>query len=251
MRISYENKIDTLVASTFTVLSEDTGYPGTNLQEQRLSQVWRSTTASAQTITINLGSALSINTAALISHNLTSSATVTISANTSNSWGSPATTKTIVYNTNIMLNFFNSISYQYWQFSIIDTTNTSGYIQLGRLWLGSYITIDPSSLLDFTVTKKRSDNVYHNLHRQKFVYKGVGWRSFELNYPSTSEATINLINDMYDFSGNHSSIIFCNFDSIRTYELVEPCYCSINGNIKFSHKESMKWEYSLSLEEEL
>lgn len=250
MRISYNNYIDTIPASSITALTEGIGFVISNVQDQRLSTVWRSTTPTAQTVIINLGSAIDINTAAILAHNISSSATITIDANTTNSWGSPATTKTIIYNAGIMLNFFTSVSYQWWRFSIDDPTNSDGYIQVGRLWLGNYIDIDPSSLLDFVVRKNRNDKVKHGEGGQKFASIGIGWKEFELKFPYSSYTMIEKIETMYDTVGNHSSFIFCNFDTLRGYSLVEPTYCSITNNINFRHLERMKFDYSLNLREE-
>lgn len=248
MRIAYENYIDT--ASTLTALSADVGYPIENVQEQRLSMEYRTTDASAQTITIDLGAAMTISVAAILSHNFTSSATIVVAANDSDSWGSPATSQTIVFNAGIALKFFVSTSYRYWQFQITDPTNPDGYLSMGRLWLGSYITIDPSSLLNFSVIKTRSDNVIHGRNRQKYASIGAVWRAFNLSFPPSDTTMVNKLLTWFDFSGNHSSFIFCNFDDIRDCTIVEPCYCSLNGDLSFDHEKLMKFSYKLDMEEE-
>jgi len=247
MRIAYDNYIDT--ASALTALTETAGYAVTNVQEQRLSQIYKSTSASAQTITIDLGSAKSINTIALMNHNFTTSASVIMSMNSSDSWPG-ATSQTITYNSGMMLKFFTAETYQFLQFQIDDPTNTDGFISIGRLWAGEYISIDPSSLIDFTVSKRRSDNVAHGRYRQKFASEGIGWREFKLDFPPSNETMVEKINTLYDTVGNHSSFIFCNFDTIRDYVLVEPCYVSIDNELEFNHKENMKFVYTLMLSEE-
>jgi hypothetical protein len=252
MRVAYDNFIDDLTATSLTCLSENVNYPLVNVQDQRLSMEWHSLTPTAQTITIDLGSAMSISTAALLSHNFTSSVSVTIEGNTTNSWPG-ATSKTIIYNAGIMLNFFTPVSYQYWQFTISDPTNTLGYVSLGRLWLGDYITIDPSSEVDFTVTKKRSDRVIHGRGQQKFASIGTDWREFKLSFPNSNYTMVDQIGTMYDVVGNHSSVIFCNFDLLRgTSNLIEPCYCTLMGNnIQFKHSDGRKFNYDINLQEEL
>jgi hypothetical protein len=250
MRIAYDNYIDDVTSATsLTALTENTYYPITNVQNQRLTKVYKSTACTAQTVTINLGSAHAITTAAILGHNISSAATVTISANSSDSWPG-ATSQTITYNVGMMLAYFTSVSYQYWQFSIDDGTNTDGHIEIGRLWLGDYITVDPSSLLSFKVTKHRSDNVFHGRGRQKFASIGTGWREFAFDFPLSDETMLDKIGAMYDAVGNHSSFIFCNFDSNRNYTLVEPCYVSLKGPITFNHQHNMKYTYSLTMEEE-
>ena len=246
MRIAYNNLFDD---GTLTASSEATGYAVENTQNQRLAKVWRSTDASTQTVVVNLATAQTITVVAVMGHNLTSAANITLEGNTSDSWPG-ATSQTVTYNAGVILKFFTGSSYQYWRFTIEDTTNTDGYLEIGRLWIGTYMDVSPSSLLDFTVTKKRSDMVVYGKNRQKFSTPGIGWREFRLSFPVTANAMIEQIEDMYDDIGNHGNLIFCNFDTERSYSLVDPCYCSINGDMSFRHQRNMRFTYDLSLEED-
>ena len=251
MRISYNNYIDSRPASSLTALTEAVGFPIINTQDQRLSTCYRSTAVTSQTVIIDLGSAINISTAAIISHNFTSNVSITIEGNTTNSWPG-ATSKTIIYNAGMLLNFFTPVSYEWWRFTISDPTNTLGYLSLGRLWLGDYITIDPSSLIDFSVIKKRSDRVIHGRGQQKFANKGSTWKEFNLSFPPTEYAMIDSICTMYDTIGNHTSCIFCNFDTLRgSLNLIEPTYVSIKDELQFTNDEGRIMTYNLNLQEEL
>lgn len=250
MRILYKNRIDGISASSFTALSESASYPITNVQDERLSTIYKSMAVTAQSIIINLEAAYSINTIAIISHNFTSSATITISANSSDSWPG-ATTETITYNANMILKFITDQTYQYWKLSIDDPTNSQGYLSIGRIWLGSYLTVSPSSLIDFSIEKINSDIVDHSINRQKFSTPGYTWRKFNLVFPNTNYTMVSSIETMFDEVGNHSSIIFCNFDTDRNYPIIDPCYCSINNKLEFVHSNRMYFSYKLELEEEL
>ena len=274
MRIAYSN-----MADLYTVLTSSpaiTGYPVSNVQDMRISQTYRTSELSTATIVMNLGTRTdsSSMTVAIVGHNFTSSVSIIAG------FGPDSTTQTIAYNSNMILKFFDTVvpitysqkllaengdflttedgkyltteyDYTTFQLTISDPTNTNGYLEIGRVWVGKYITIDPSSLLDFKVIKKRSDYVQYGRNRQKWANGGVGWRRFELNFPPSEEVMIEQINTMYDEIGNYKSLIFCNFDIIRNYVLVEPCYCSIDGSITFNHTERMKMSYSLNLEEDL
>jgi hypothetical protein len=50
MRIIYDNKIDDLTATYLTALTEATGYPVTNVQDQRLGKIWKTDATSTQTV---------------------------------------------------------------------------------------------------------------------------------------------------------------------------------------------------------
>ena len=249
MRIAYDNFIDDLEATAITTTTENTNYPRTNIQDQRIAIDYRSTALSSQTIRFDLGSAHSCSIVAIAGHNFTSGVTATLYANSTDTW--PGTTiGSVAYNSDIMLLFFSPSSYRYWRLVISDAANPDGYLSIGRIWIGDYISINPSALLDFVVIKKSSDLVNYGRGRQKYSSPGTTWRRFELSFPTTGYTMIDQISDMFDVVGKHSSLIFCNFDSIRTYPLVDPCYCSIQNDIDFKHKKSMKFSYSLVLEED-
>jgi len=250
VRISYTNLID--AGSAPTCLTTDLLYPAANIQNGRLSKRWRSTSPTAQTIVFNLGSAMTVDTVAVLGHNLESSAAITIEAHTSDSWATPALSAiSLTYNADTILQYWGSAAvFQYWRFTLDDATNSDGYVEAGRLWLGEYLDIDPSSTLAFTVTKQRSDTVAYGRDRQKYSTEGVGWREFNMSFPRTAGTALTSIQTMYDAVGNHGSLIFSNFDSLRTYPLVEPCYVSIVGEISFRHTRYMKFEYGLTLTED-
>jgi hypothetical protein len=258
MRIAYTNLLDT--ASAITATTTELGYPIVNMQDQRLTTTFRTTAATTtQSIIIDLGSAQVINTFAILGHNMMADSTMQVYGNstisgtaTSMIWNATgqSSVETLVYNDDVILKFVQPRKYRYWKFSLKSPTSTAGYIEIGRLWLGTYLTINPSSLLDFSVTLKRSDNVVYGRHRQKYASPGVQWRQFNFSFPETEHTLVASLETMFKAVGNHSSFIFCNFDQIRTYHIVEPCYCSIVGELQFNHVQKMRYQYSLSLEED-
>jgi len=249
MRIDYTNLIDS--ATVPTALTADLAYPIANLQNQRLAKVWRTTAVTAQTVVVDLGTATTVQTAAVMGHNLTAGAVITLEGNAADSWGSPSVSTTITTIVSGMcLNYFAGGAQRYWRFTLDNATGGTSYIEVGRLWLGDYLDIDPTSLNDFSVTKHRSDTVTHGRGRQKYSTQGVGWRSFRLSFPRTGGTMLTAIQTMYDAIGNHRSVIFSNFNVRRDYPIVEPCYVSVNGDLTFNHTRAMKFSYSLNLEEE-
>ncbi len=250
MRIAYNNLID--AGSAPTALTTDLLYPVENMQNQRLAKRWRSTTPSAQTIVVNLGSAQAVDTVAILGHNLSGSAAVTIEAHTSDSWGTPALSAiTLAYNAGAILKYLAAAqTFQYWRFILDDPTNTDGYVEVGRPWLGTFLAINPSSLDSFTVTKKRSDTVTYGRDRQKYATEGVGWREFNLSFPRTGGTSLTAILTMVDTIGLHSSFVFSNFDGRRDFPIVEPMYGSLVGGVDFRHTGYMKFLYGLQIEED-
>lgn len=241
MRIVYENLIDAATLSVSPAASSD--HPIANVQDQRLSTVWEATSTASQALSIDLGSAMSVNTYAVMGHNLTEGTSIVFTGGSTTACS--AVTSTLTWNAGMILLFAASGTYRYWKLTV---SGNDDPLSIGRVWLGTYLTIDPSSLLDFTVTKKRSDYVSHGPARQKYSTEGIGWRSFNLSFPPSEESMVATVKTMYE-SAKSSSVIFCNFDTIRDYGIVEPCYCSM-GDLKFKHTESGLYAYELTLEEE-
>jgi len=254
MRISYSNFIDPLSSTSILASSEDSSYKITNVQDQRLTTKWYSEDATTHTVVIDLGATAACSIFAIISHNLSTAGTVVVNGNDDISAGLIWTTsgqssaQTITYNTDMMLLFVTPISNRYWKFTF--SKQSQNGLQIGRLWIGSYIDISPSSLDDFTVNKKRDDIVVYGKNRQKYASIGNTWRQIELTFPRTKPSSMSSIYTFYDTVGKHSSFIFANFDTLRGYELVEPIYCSISDDMGFSHARNQFYSYSLTLEED-
>lgn len=248
MRFAYSNLVDD---ATLTASSEDLRFPVENAQDQRLAKVWRTQQATSVTCVVDLGSAQAVDTVAIVGHDLSTSATLTIEGNAADSWGAPTFSTALTALDGMILKFFASAqTFQYWRFVIDDASAANAYVSIGRLWLGEYITPDPAASASFTVTKRRNDTVTYGRGRQKFATPGVGWRRFDLSFRRTQGTALSSILTMFDTIGTHSSFIFANFDTRRDYPIVEPCYVSLQGDIDFSHTKGMKFGYSLTLEED-
>jgi hypothetical protein len=86
-------------------------------------------------IVIDLGSAQQVTAFALLDHNLTAATTtLTLQANSSDSWGSPAYVQALTVTD--PLPYYLDQTYRYWRLSIVDSAIT--YVQIGELFLGTY-----------------------------------------------------------------------------------------------------------------
>ena len=249
MRIISDNYLDSLALVPSNV---DLNYPIENVQDQRLSTKFHSTTTSVY-ITVTCPSIITEPVAVgILGHNISDGATVEFQLSETSNFASTIS-EILIWDEDIILKFidYSSTSFEYIRFYVSDLSNTDGYISIGRLWVGSYFPIIPSSLLDFKVTYNTSDTNIYGKDRQKFALQGVIWRKFQLDFPESDNGMICLLNDFIDRVGNHKSFIFCNFDELTSYVLVKPCYVSLSEEIGFSHKKRMKFSYSLSMEEDL
>lgn len=248
MRILYDNKLDTLTAGSILASTESGGFTTANLLDTRLSTKWVTSSATTQSVVCSFAAAISVNTVSILGHNITSACTVTIEANTANSFITPAISTTMTVYSGAMVYFYSaSQSYRYWRISFAG----QGDLEIGRIMFGDYLTISPSSLLDFNVTKARSDTVVYGRGRQKYSSPGIGWRKFRLSFPKSDNTMITSLNTFIDTVGLHTSFLFCNFDGLRGYPLVEPVYCSLDREVTFNHNNRQSYSYQLTFQEDL
>lgn len=123
-----------LISSSVTITpsSEDATYPKANLYDRQAPNVFRSTSLTTLTILLDFGVAVRADTIALINHNLTASATLSLKADGSN----PPTTviATPTRREHDLWKGFTSTSARYWKLEITDT-NTA-VLEIGQLILG-------------------------------------------------------------------------------------------------------------------
>lgn len=124
-------------SATITTTTENASYPASNLKSLPIVTRWRSTAvASAQDIEVDFGAAQSIDLIALVNHNLTSGATVVISAGTSTAYAEFSSVS-MTWREFLAFKWLSTaVSYRYWRIRITDTANTDSYIAVGYLVLG-------------------------------------------------------------------------------------------------------------------
>lgn len=163
--------INRLDAATLSGGSWMSTLPLSNLQDRRLSRLARSTdlAAASTTLTLDLGQARSVGVLALVAHNLSVTATVRVlgadaagfaspiydSGNVAvwpagvipqsllewaddNFWLGTVSQEAIAgYNAPFVLLPASAQTLRYWKISITDTSNPAGYVQIGRVFIGT------------------------------------------------------------------------------------------------------------------
>jgi len=129
--------------------SWETALPVTNLQDERVAKVARSSdaTTASTVIDVDLGSAQPIFVLALVGHNLSDSADIQVRGDDSTAFGSPdyntGTVGAIVTAaqaldwgdlTRTWVHVCSAVATaRYWRVNIYDTGNSDGYVQAGRV----------------------------------------------------------------------------------------------------------------------
>lgn len=184
MKFLQTNLID---SASLTASTEESAYPASNLQDAILSSVWRSAGVTSENIVINLGTASAADIVFLANHNLTSSATITLQANSSDSWGAPPFSETLTWESGIINKAFTSASYQYWRVVLADSTNTDGYLKLGGIGLGAAYDV-PGIGTTYQVENNSTALKYVTQSRQVFGSEGVFWKQVNVQIPYVTQA---------------------------------------------------------------
>lgn len=145
------------------------------------------------TIIIDLGSAQQIKAVALYDHNLTSAATITLEGNDANAWGAPAFSEAITWVDDKILHYLSTAqTYRYWRISITDMTNTAGYIEIGELYLGSYIEMSrtfANGWSEDTEFLMETNETPYGIRRDRFYNTQATW-SFNFRLMTAADVTI-------------------------------------------------------------
>jgi hypothetical protein len=128
------NTDNEISAATLTVSSEDANYPKANIKALPVAQTFRTTGDTAESVLMDFGAPVAINFFALINHNLTSAATITLKAGTTSgvtnftqviTWAAETTFKKLA----------GTETYRYWKLELADAANPDAYIEIGYLVL--------------------------------------------------------------------------------------------------------------------
>lgn len=152
--------------ATITASKEDAAYPAENLYDRQAAKVFRCTSPTALTILVDLGSAHAADTVAIINHNLSSGATLSLKAGAS----SPPSTvvATPAYRAYDLWKSFASTAARYWKLDITDANSAA--LQIGQLILGTRIALPRARRIGegYSPARKRS-----NISGE--TYGGVFW----------------------------------------------------------------------------
>lgn len=180
----FENNLCLGTAATVTVNTAVTTMPGTHILNDNRNKVWR-TTGTIGTSVIDLGAAYAVNGVGFISSNMGTSGTFTVQANSADSWGAPAYNSggTNPYDdtyTGVILHYPASLqTYRYWR--IILNNPGQSYVELGALWLGTYVAFERNFLYGWELNENA-------LSRTEYV---IG-HPYTYGYPSYKEASLSV-----------------------------------------------------------
>lgn len=141
-----------------------------HLTTTALRETWRSTGVSvAQEIVIQANDLTDpVNVFAILNHNLTEDAVVTLYASATSSFASPALTLTFTWaEKHLALVQDFGTAYEYFKIKIIDPMNPCGYVEIGRIVAGAAFTMETDEDItdDFSIG---SDDLAYKMKSEGF-----------------------------------------------------------------------------------
>lgn len=245
MIFAYDNKLDdyTLTAPEFSDL-----YPVENVIDKRLEKLWKGNDSdTTQRIVIDCGTATIHALVVILGHNLTSSQTVKIEGNTSDSWTSPAYSQTLTVS-DFMFALIGGGSYQFWSIVIsgIDITVPP---EIGYLYLGDYIIMPHPSKLSNITYRNQSLNSQSESGTLYGYRSDTTMREFKIDWSWLEDAELAAFEAMLEVVEKSIPVILI-WDLAITYTNLKNLYCFFPEDLILSDLIFYQYgNYSIAIKE--
>ena len=233
--------MDAWDASTVTHSSEaNSDLVAENVLHDHIAKLWRTTGKASEWIRFDLGSAKQIKVFSMFSFNLTSSATVTLQANASDSWGSPSFSQALTIPTDSDSNvlqrivYFLDQTYRYWRVTLADSGNTSSYLDVGRMSAGIYY--EPPRNIDqaFSIAMFDPSEGSRVAGRQTFFRNRNRYRRATLNFNLQDQTQTDKLSTIMTKVGNSKPIVLSLDPTNRPSK--DGMYCYLETPLSMAHQ---------------
>ena len=248
MRLLWDNQVDD-TDFTLTASTEAANFPATNLQDMRLSQQWRTTQITAETIVIDAGSGNTITAtaAAIAAHNLTNGATIKIQGNASDSWGGPSLDESFSWDADLMVVFFTSAAYRFWRFSLEDAGNTESFLYVGRMFLGTYLQVDDEPMRDFNEEYLDSTRTQYAPTGQAYSDEGILLRQYTFVFAFLDQTEKDNFQTMFaTIKRTKSLFLLIDVDLTAQFPAL---YCQIDTHAGYQSVSALIYSVSVTFRE--
>jgi hypothetical protein len=206
IKIVYTNYA-TADATTITASTEDSFYPADNIKDDRTTKKWRSTTTS-DNVVFDLGSAIEIDTIiirgdALDGREFTGS--LTLQANSSDSWGAPPVSETITFSDEHNVGYIvlaAAETYQFWR--IVGTG--SSYVGLSNVCIGKAFIPARNMTPNFDYEERDLSTFRTNQYGQRFQVIRNRRDFVSLRFNVLTKTQVDEFMDMFDVTGETEPI---------------------------------------------
>ena len=246
MKILYDNLVNSATISSTT---ENPDYLfSTALVDSRLSRVGRTLDITGQDVKFSLTTAVDVTYIAITAHNFTSSATVKLQANTSDSWTTPAFETTLTDCGAWCVDSFTKQTYQYWRLFIDDDTNSDGYIEIGYVFLGEDLTM-PGMNRAMIIPQKTNSASSKSTSGQLYGDKRLNYKAAEIKFDVIEEDERQLIKAFFNYVDIITPFVLLIWEDDLDVE--EPIYCNLTEELSWNKLDinGLLWSLSMKFEE--
>jgi len=197
------------------------------------------------TINIDLGSAQEVTAMIIGDHNLTAAATVTLIG-----VDDPAYSGSVTWASPYMVHFLSSAqTKRYWQIQITDAANPDAYIEIGELYLGSYIELSRNYTRGYdyeTELLMETNETPYGIRRDRFYNTQ---KQFSFDFDAVIAADITkmdaLVAAVCDRTAGTYKPFWFNLDS----DTPNDSYLVKFDSLPVKHKATTYFELSLEMKE--
>ncbi len=193
--------------TTATISSggEDAFYPVSNLKHPHALKTFRSSGSVTSVIVFDFQTAVTADTFLAVGSSIGTLdlTAVTIEANATNVWSGPAFTTTVTdfdYAANFASKTFSAAqTYRYWRLTL---TGTSGYVEIGKMFLGSAVTLASNNIsIGFEYGSEDLSETVKGRYGQRFIDVITDVKTFSGSIGLMTTAETETIEDMYTYCG--------------------------------------------------
>jgi hypothetical protein len=233
--------MDAFDAATVTHSSEaNTDLVAENVLHDHIAKLWRTTGKSSEWIVFNLGSAKKITCFSIFSFNLTSSATVTLQGNASDSWGSPTYSQALTIPTDADSNviqrivFFLDQTFQYWRLTLADSGNAASYLDIGRIAAGEYYETSRNIGQGFSITMFDPSEGNVVAGRQTFYRNRNRYRRATVSFNLQDQTQTDKLSAIMEKVGNSRPLVLSLEPTNRPSK--DSMYCYLTTPLSQTHQ---------------
>jgi len=250
----YPSNLIDAAAVVITPASEESGFPAINLANVQRTTLYRcGDTLATEAIVFDLGSAQAADALILLDHTILNTATITLQANSANSWGAPPFASAVTWQASWILHTFASQSYRYWRLVVVKAAAATQF-DIGRLHLGAVVSpADPPDFDGFKRNLLDLSTSQRSIAGQLYCDPRPQARRLELDFTWIRDAQKEQFLTAADALGLHTPF-FVRVDEAGSGEFTEPVYVRFQEAPRFSFAGfdgANYWDTALRLEEAL
>jgi hypothetical protein len=201
-------------SATITPSEVNAQFPSSNLQDDRRTKVYRSTTASCD-IVFDFGSAKDINSVAIVDSGISSFGftSATIELNSTNTWTSPAVSQVLTIDAEAGWVNYNWSSLQNYRYARLVLTNATSPVELSKLFIGKDTYLESvcfSYPLNFRYNNRAIKT--QNRYGQKFFDEINTQKELGGSIPSMNKTELDTLLEMIDYA-SFTKPIWLNFNA--------------------------------------